>query len=507
MGSTFSGINTALTSLYAQRRGLDVTGQNIANANTEGYTRQRVVMHAQNANLVPGIYATTDAIGSGVTVSSVERLRNSALDHRSYTEHANSAYHNERAGAHALIEDVFGEPSDTALQARLQDMWDGWNAVAAHPSQKAPKAALLEQATTVAASLNDAAGALNSQYESTRAGLETYVGEVNKTAASIARLNQEIVVATQAGLQANELMDQRGMQIQKLAELAGATATDLPNGATSVYIGSAQVVSEFNVRSIDIAQPAANRLEDLADYNISLRWTDLAPEVPVDVGGTMGAQVELLAKDGILANWSKRLDDVATSLATTVNTVHNGSALDANGDPLPAYGLDGSSGLDFFVERNGLLDNDGRPVITAATITVNRDLLANVDKLAVSSGDPTGGPLDANGQPTNPKILDGTRADNLADLADSRTGADATYQQLIGDLGVSSQSSIRRRDIQNAVTDQVDAARDAESGVNLDEEMTNLLTYQRGYEAASRVLTTIDSMLDQLINRTGLVGR
>jgi flagellar hook-associated protein 1 FlgK len=78
---------------------------------------------------------------------------------------------------------------------------------------------------------------------------------------------------------------------------------------------------------------------------------------------------------------------------------------------------------------------------------------------------------------------------------------------LIGDLGVSSQSSIRRRDIQNAVTEQVDAARDAESGVNLDEEMTNLLTYQRGYEAASRVLTTIDSMLDQLINRTGLVGR
>ncbi|GIE27927.1 flagellar hook-associated protein 1 [Actinoplanes italicus] len=501
MGSTFGGLNTALTSLYAQRRGLDVTGQNIANANTEGYTRQRVVMHAQNANLVPGIYATTDAVGSGVTVSSVERLRNSALDHRSYTEHANSAYHNERAGAHALIEDVFGEPSDTALQARLQDMWDGWNAVAANPSQKAPKAALLEQATTVAASLNDAAGALNSQYESTRAGLETYVGEVNKTAASIARLNQEIVVATQAGLQANELMDQRGMQIQKLAELAGATATEMPNGATSVYIGSAQVVAEFNSRTIAIAQPAANRIEDLANYNVSLRWTDLPPEVSVDVGGTMGSQVELLARDGTLAGWSKRLDDVATTLATTVNSVHNGTALDADGNPMPAYGVDGSSGLDFFVERNGRVDADGRPVINAATITVNQDLLNNVDKLAVSSGDPTGQ------APPGLKVLDGNRADALADLADSRTGADATYQQLIGDLGVASQSSIRRRDIQNAVTDQVDAARDAESGVNLDEEMTNLLTYQRGYEAASRVLTTIDSMLDQLINRTGLVGR
>jgi flagellar hook-associated protein 1 FlgK len=495
MGSTFSGLNTALTSLYAQRRGLDVTGQNIANASTEGYTRQRVVMHAQNANLVPGIYATTDAIGNGVTVSSVERMRNTALDQRSYTEHANSAYHNERAGAHALIEDVFGEPSDTALQARLQDMWDGWNMVSANPSQKAPKAALLEQATTVAASLNDAAGALNSQYMSTRAGLETHVGEVNKTAASIARLNQEIVVATQAGLQANELMDQRGQQVLKLAELAGATATDLPNGAVSVYIGSAQVVTEFNAREIDIVKPAANRLEDLTSYNVNLRWTDLPPEVSVDVGGTMGSQMELLSRGGTLDSWSKRLDDVATTLASTVNSVHNGTALDADLNTIPAYGLDGSSGLDFFVP------NQPGVALTARSITVNSEILDNVDKLAVSSGDPTG--LDTGGV----KVLDGNRADALADLADSRTGADAAYQQLIGDLGVASQSSIRRRDIQNAVTDQVDAARDAESGVNLDEEMTNLLTYQRGYEAASRVLTTIDSMLDQLINRTGLVGR
>jgi flagellar hook-associated protein 1 FlgK len=108
---------------------------------------------------------------------------------------------------------------------------------------------------------------------------------------------------------------------------------------------------------------------------------------------------------------------------------------------------------------------------------------------------------------TPTRVLDGLVADGISELATSRSGADAEYQQLIGDLGVAAQAAIRRRDIQNAVTDQVDAARDAESGVNLDEEMTNLLTYQRGYEAASRVLTTIDSMLDQLINRTGLVGR
>ncbi|MFC7528103.1 flagellar hook-associated protein FlgK [Actinoplanes sp. GCM10030250] len=475
MGSTFGGLNTALTSLYAQRRGLDVTGQNIANANTEGYTRQRVVMQSQNANLVPGIYATTSAVGSGVTVSSVERLRNTALDQRSFTEHANSAYHNERAGSYNLIEDVFGEPSDTALQSRMQDMWDGFNAVAANPDKAAPKSALIEQATTVAASLNDAAAALDSQYESTRAGLDTYYKDVNKAADSIAKLNKEIVVAQAAGLQANELQDQRGQQMLKLSELVGATATELPNGAINVYVGSGPLVSEFSTREIEIETGGAMRLDDLNSTTVNLRWKDT--EAPVAAGGTMGAQMELLAKGGTLDTINTRLNEIANKLADNVNDKYR-----------TGYSSDGTTGEDFFGTYNGDL------TLTAANIGVK---VSDPNKLAISSGNPKG----------TPAILNGEVADDLSELSTSRTGADSAYQSLIGDLGVSAQSSIRRRDIQNAVTDQVDGARDAESGVNLDEEMTNLLTYQRGYEAASRVLTTIDSMLDQLINRTGLVGR
>ncbi|HWS38531.1 MAG TPA: flagellar hook-associated protein FlgK [Actinoplanes sp.] len=480
MGSTFGGLNTALTSLYAQRRGLDVTGQNIANASTEGYTRQRVVMKSQNANLNPGIYATTDGVGQGVAVKSVERMNNSALDQRSFTEHANSAYHNTRASAYTLIEDVFGEPSDTALQARMQDMWDGWNSVSANPDKAAPKSAMLEQAVTVASSLNDASVSLGNQYKSTRAGLDTTVGEVNKTAASIAKLNHEIVIATQAGLQANELQDERGRQLLKLSELAGASMSDQPNGAVNVFIGNAPLVSEFNAREIQIAPGSAQRMEDLKTTEVNLRWKDIG--TAVGPGGTMGAQMEMVARGGTLQEMSNKLDKVATTLAKDVNDVHNAG-----------FSSTGVTGLDFFTS------GDDDP-ISAANIVVNQDLLSDVNKVAVSSGDPLG-------VGTATRILNGNVADQLADLAESKSGADVEYQSMIGDLGVSAQSSLRRRDIQNAVTDQVDAARSAESGVNLDEEMTNLLTYQRGYEAASRVLTTIDSMLDQLINRTGLVGR
>jgi flagellar hook-associated protein 1 FlgK len=477
MGSTFSGLNTALTSLYAQRRGLDVTGQNIANANTEGYTRQRVTLQSQNANLVPGIYATTTAVGNGVAVSSVDRLRNAALDQRSYTEHASSSYHNARAGSYNLIEDVFAEPSDTALQGRLADMWDGWNAITTNPDQLAGKSAVLEQASTVASTLNDAASSLNNQYQSARTGLDTYVGDVNKAADAVAKLNNQIVVATSAGLQANELQDQRAQQILKLSELIGASATETPNGAINVFVGSAQLVSGFSTREIEIEKGGATRLEDLATSEVNLRWTDT--KAPVGAGGSMGASMELLAKGGTLDTITQRLDGVAKKLADSVNKIYT-----------DGFATDGTTGEPFFV-RN---DNGSTADVTASRIMVG---VTDPAKLQISAGNPTG----------TPKVLDGNVADQISDLADSKTDADAEYQSLIGELGVSAQAAIRRRDVQNAVTDQVDAARDAESGVNLDEEMTNLLTYQRGYEAASRVLTTIDSMLDQLINRTGMVGR
>src|SRR4051812_38352496 len=116
MGSTFGGINTALTSLYAQRRGLDVTGQNIANANTEGYTRQRVLLEAKNGS-VAGVYATSDGVGAGVDVHSVDRSRNVYLEERVRTEHGNSAYLQTQKASYSAIEDVFSEPSDVAIQA------------------------------------------------------------------------------------------------------------------------------------------------------------------------------------------------------------------------------------------------------------------------------------------------------------------------------------------------------------------------------------------------------
>jgi flagellar hook-associated protein 1 FlgK len=484
MASSFGSINTALSSLYAQRRGLDVTGQNIANANTEGYTRQRVEMQSQTGSISPAMYSRTDGLGTGVAVSDVQRLRDEYMENRGRTEHGNAAYLTNQTTTYQAIEDAFGEPSDTALQSSLHSMWGTWNDVSNNPQLTATRSTLIQQSSTVADGLNSAYNTLAGQYGQTRTQLAAYTSEVNTTAGTVAQLNDSIVRAKASGQTVNELEDQRDVAVMHLSELTGATASLRQNGAMDVFVGNSTLVSEFTTRQIEVT--GAPRLQDqqlaLTDPTqmqpVTLQWTD--SKTPVGAGGTMGAMYDTMTT--IIPGVAGSLDSVAQNLANSVNGLHK-----------TGYSVDGTTGQDFFVS------SDPTSPITAGTIRVG---ITDPDKVAVSGTDPT-----QIVPPATAGSLDNHIADALADMGDTVGGPDREYQGMIGELGVASQATSRRNDIQQNVTEQVDASREATSGVNLDEEMTNLLTYQRGYEAASRVLTTIDSMLDQLINRTGLVGR
>lgn len=469
MASSFSGINTALTSLYAQRRGLDITGQNIANANTEGYTKQRVRMASQTGSLNPGIYSTTTQVGNGVTVAGVERGRNAYLEERGRSEHASSAYLGSQKAAYTQIESVLAEPSDTALQARLHDLWDGWNDVANNWQDASTRSSLLEKSRTVAITLNDTHASLNGQFTANLNEMTAYIAQVNTLADSIADMNNQVVVAQASGLEANELRDQRDVAIMKLSELTGATTVAKINGAINVYIGTSPLVSDFSTRQLKLDGPAS--LDSWTPgTQVVLTWK--GSDMAAGVGGTMGSMLDTM--NTILPGISGQLDEVAKALSDSVNDrVTKG------------FDINGNRGVALF---SG---------ITARDIKVAID---DPGQVAFSFGNPKAVlPLIA--------AIDNDKADELAAFGTLSGGPDQIYQQMIGKLGVASQSSARRSEIQDAVRDQVDTSREAESGVNLDEEMVNLLTYQRGYEAASRVLTTVDSMLDQLINRTGLVGR
>jgi flagellar hook-associated protein 1 FlgK len=462
MSSSFGSINTALTGLYANRRGLDVSGQNIANANTQGYTRQRVNMQSVVGGSSAAMYARSDGLGDGVEVTNVQRLRNEFLEGRGHTEHATGSYLTNQASIYNAIEDSFGEPNDTALQAQFHDMWGGWADVANAPNDSAARSALLQQSATVVDGLHSAYGSLAAQWKDLRGEASAFSAEVNQTATAIAELNKNIVLAKASGATVNELEDQRDLHVMHLAEMVGATASKRPNGAVDVFIGGANLVSEFTPRALEVK--GAQRLEDQATDGVQLQWKDTG--APATAGGRMGAMVDALT--GVIPGMVGKLDGVAKNLADTVNAAHTA-----------AYGLDGVTGRPFFSGT------------TASTIAV----AIPMDKPEQVGAAPTAG------------TFDGSVADLLSRSGEQPNGPDKAYQNMIADLGVASQTSGRRADIQGNITLQIDSAREAEAGVNLDEEMTNLLTFQRGYEASSRVLTTIDSMLDQLINRTGLVGR
>jgi flagellar hook-associated protein 1 FlgK len=491
MASSFGSINTALTSLYAQRRGLDVTGQNIANANTEGYTRQRVDMQAQVGSTVPVRWATTDGLGTGVAVSDVQRLRDEFLENRGRTEHGNGAYLTNQAAAYASIEDVFSEPSSTALQAQLHDMWAGWGDVGDEPSSEAARSALLQQSRVVADGLNSAYDSLSNQWSANSTQLGKYVNEVNTAASTIAQLNDSIVKATATGVTVNELTDQRDTAIMHLSELTGATAALRDDGSMDVFVGNALLVTRTKTRTMEStgvttldAQRAFNENPANGTASAGLTWADGGDAI--QAGGTMGSMVDTMTK--VLPGMATKLDAVAEALVTTVNT-ETSAGLKA----------DGTAGADFFI-------GDFSAGRFAKNIKVGITVPSDIAVSGKNEQNPDGTPkLDGAGNPIGTN--DGSIATRLAGAGGRGGSPDLSYQSMIADLGVSAQTSTRRSEIQANVTDQVDSARQAESGVNLDEEMTNLLTYQRGYEAASRVLTTIDSMLDQLINRTGLVGR
>jgi flagellar hook-associated protein 1 FlgK len=473
--STFSGLSTALTSLYAQRRGLDVTGQNIANANTDGYSRQRVNFESVGAPAVPALWSTYRGAGSGVAATDIERLRDVFLESRARTEQQKLAHLTGRQDTLAGIERSFREPGDTGLQSQLSELWSSWHDVANQPGDLAARAQLLERTATVGDSIRQAHASLDAMWGAGREQMETTVAAVNAAAANVAELNQAILRSNQAGIPSNELADKRDLLVMQLADLVGATGRAGADGTIDVYLGGTALVRGSQVEELTVT--GATNMEGYRTTGVPASIVWAASGAVAQSGGRAGAQVEALSTT--IPGYADQLDDVVTNLVSELNVAHRAG-----------YDLDGNAGTDLFAAG-----------ATAKDIT---GLITDPRKVAASSEAPTYGP---DGTTVVSASLDGSNAAKIAEIERQAAGPDRAYRQLIVKLGTDAQTANRRLEIQADVAVQINAAREAQSGVNFDEEMVNLLSFQRAYEAAARVISTVDATLDVLINRTGLVGR
>ena len=454
--SDFNGLQIALSSLYAQRKALQVTGQNVANVNTEGYSRQRVEMVANAGPSTPAIESRYNGVGMGVLTGDTTRLRDQFLEVRGYQEHAVDAGLKESQSVLSRIELAFDEPSDAGLSKLISGFLASFDDVANNPDDLAARAQLVEQGKTLMAGFTQLDSALATQRQSSIEELSSLVDEVNQSAARIAELNQNISSAINNGFSPNELMDQRDLLVAKMAEQVGVTVRPGENGTINVFIGGTAIVRDTHVSPL--------RLDVGTDPAQTVRVVWAADSYPAGVTGSAGGLVS--GANDVIPRYRSGLANVAQQLADDVNALHR-----------TGYALDGSTNRDFFVT-----DSSGRLVVNPA-IASDPSLVA----AAASAG----------------ATRDGSVAQQIAEL----TGVGDTYHRLVVGLGVESQAANRRVEVQAAIIEHVDGARESAAGVNLDEEMAAMLQYQHAYDAAARFLTAVDQTLDTLINSTGLVGR
>lgn len=473
MTGTFSSLNTALSALRYQRVAMDTASNNLANAATPGYTRQRVEAAALGAPAAPALWSRYEGAGDGVGVAGLRRLNDPFLDLRARREHGHQAQLDTVQSVLDRVEAGIGEPGDTGVSAALTNLSKAWQDLANAPGSAAARGQLLGKAQTVVEALGTQARAVLGEAADDRARVQSMVAEVNTLSSDLAATNVAIASGQANDVDVNTLLDKRDQLALRLAELTGATSTARPDGGVDVTVGGVPLVTGKDAGTVAVATGiTAGGGADGAALTFAISPPGDPAGTPVAVpttgaavlGGELGGMTQVLSTT--LPDFLRSLDTIAQQLADTVNAVHRGG-----------YDQAGTAGGDFFSYASG-----GAPGSLTTSLAV-----AVTDPAKVAASSLPGG------------VVDGGNA-----LALGKLGATSTaYAGHVTAFGNTVASATRLATNQHTLTTQVDAAREQLSGVSIDEEMVSLVAAQRAFEAAGRVMSTMDSVLDTIINRMG----
>lgn len=450
-------LSIAAGAMTAHQKAAQVTSHNIANAATEGYSRQRPLLAT-----APSLHTPYGSLGTGVFVADVSRLHDAFADVAFRRNTASTSDARTRHDVLERIEQLYGEPSDTGLATALDAFWSAWSDLATMPDGVAERSAVRYRGEAVALHLNRLAGDLVHLRLDTEDRLGDTVARINELARQIAGLNRDILAAEAAGGTASDLRDARGRALDGLAELADIQVFEHDRGEVSVIIDNATVVDGPNSRALEVRTVGADVVLGVAGGATTLPRP----------GGRVGALVRALNED--IPDQLAQLDALAAALVQGVNALHNAGTNPA-----------GATGVDFF-------DPAG---LTAGSIRLSAAVDADAGQIAAGSAD--GGGNYQSGANDIALQIAALREDPLPALGVS---ASAYYDRLVVDLGARIASASSAAEAGDTLVAAASTRRESVRGVSLEEEMVMLMRHQSAYTAAARVVTVADEMIQAVLS-------
>lgn len=451
-----AGLEVARKALSSYQLALTVYGNNIANVDTPGYSRRTLLLSEGEGHKI-----RAGRIGLGVDAVTIRRMRDHFLDDAYRRQSTSLGMYESLEQSLAEVEMVFGEPGDSGLSTVLNEFWDSWQELANQPESPTVRTLVKDKAQSLARVLHQMDRSLVSQVQALDSEDEGHVNHVNGIASAIADYNAKIVASESSGHEATDLRDQRDLLVDQLSEIVDVSVFQRDDGSISVMMGSEALVERADFVQLSVASVSRDGMA-VKEVRLGEIRRAITP-----TGGKLGGV--LRSRDEIVPKYRDDLNEIARSLVESVNTSHRAG-----------YAMDGTSGRDFF-------DPAG---VTAETIDVSAIILGDVNLIAASSDGSVG-----NGD--GALAIAGLR--HAAITADGST-LDDYYASVVGTLGIESETAAINREREELLVLEIENRRESVKGVSIDEEMTNMIAAQHAYEAAAKVISIVDEMMDTVLS-------
>jgi flagellar hook-associated protein 1 FlgK len=482
MGGINAIMNIARGALQANQIAMEVVSHNIANVNTPGYTRQSAVLESASPVSINQL-----KIGTGVQVGSVAQASDPYTTRAIQQNTSSLNEYQTQASVLSQLESLFNETGNATLSNAMNDFWNAWQDVANNPGGTVERTALLEKAKILTQKFNSMSNDLTQTKKDMNTNLQMGIEKVNDLTGKIADLNDKIVAAEADKTTANDLRDQRNSLLGELSSWLGNVSVEQGNGSVTV-------LSQEGILLVD-----GNKHWDFSTQGNSIYYNNIQSDVSKKLtGGKIGGWLDV--RDEIAPQYLANLDELAGTFMQQVNTLH-----------LTGYTLAGKTGKYFFqdFQTPPAVPNQG----AAAYIQLSTDVLDNPANIAAGSIPPAAPGDSSPGDNENALKIVALQKDDsiqigkwtISDRGTSTSNSPQTetmddyYRTLVGEIGITTEASNENQSFVQSMLDNLQNLRDSVSGVNLDEELTELLKIQRAYEASSKIISIADEMLQSLL--------